>query len=549
MIILVFSIFGQSSMCITCIWSHGMCSRRFLPTVNHTHSIFVCWGPSTFHTNEIFVQPPISLTRWVPHDGYIRHQNDHLSGRMTDISVMGEWQVAGVGGTRPLWNVLGEAIEGRFSFEAWNYLFSFQSYVRFEEFFCFPRFWKIWRQMFELWGFWFGKMFWGSFWKLRSVTQHFFANSDGDHRNFLKISFLFSKQSRFYLPDSYGDPKSEQSTLVMVRRKLEWKLDFRALARSSAEGPSIVVAIGTSRVRWSIVQKRKKTQGNQRVIVRRLNPSSSTNQRVLRSLFPRPDVATVSHFAVFVDVDVQLQEGQAAARGQRRKAVICDISGVDHWGVTNMSAPIWFTGQWGGEKKLHQQPQKMKSFFVAVGAIFFHRPLTGQGHCTVFCTWCNYRCWFCVGKAFWRWFYPRSRKRDHFQTLATGVPKLKTWLGTQRVKAGPPWGYFSHLWSESLTFFFVWKLLEKNEKWHHFCAHEQWWSPWRRKNVEKGHLTPSNLTFLLIAIDTNGFRRMKEEGQIYKKLPQIFQFLLRDFVMIFQSLVMIVPHFFDFERP
>ena len=42
------------------------------------------------------------------------------------------------------------------------------------------------------------------------------------------------------------------------------------------------------------------------------------------------------------------------------------------------------------------------------------------------------------------------------------------------------------------------------------------------KNVEKRHLTPSNLTFLVIAIDRNGFRRMKEEGQIYKKLPQIF---------------------------
>ena len=39
---------------------------------------------------------------------------------------------------------------------------------------------------------------------------------------------------------------------------------------------------------------------------------------------------------------------------------------------------------------------------------------------------------------------------------------------------------------------------------------------------EKGHLAPSNLTFLLIAIDTNGFRRMKEEGLIYKKVPQFF---------------------------
>ena len=69
------------------------------------------------------------------------------------------------------------------------------------------------------------------------------------------------------------------------------------------------------------------------------------------------------------------------------------------------------------------------------------------------------------------------------------------------------------------------------------------------QNVEIGHLTPSNLTFLLIVIGTNGFRRMKEEGPIYKTLPQIFKFLPRDLVMIFQSLVMILPHFFNFERP
>ena len=39
------------------------------------------------------------------------------------------------------------------------------------------------------------------------------------------------------------------------------------------------------------------------------------------------------------------------------------------------------------------------------------------------------------------------------------------------------------------------------------------------QNVEKGHLASSNLTFLLIAIDRNGFRRMKEEGQIYEGYP------------------------------
>ena len=42
---------------------------------------------------------------------------------------------------------------------------------------------------------------------------------------------------------------------------------------------------------------------------------------------------------------------------------------------------------------------------------------------------------------------------------------------------------------------------------------------------------------------------MKEEGLIYKTLPQIFEFLPRDLVMVFQSLVTILPRFFDFERP
>ena len=46
------------------------------------------------------------------------------------------------------------------------------------------------------------------------------------------------------------------------------------------------------------------------------------------------------------------------------------------------------------------------------------------------------------------------------------------------------------------------------------------------KNVEKGHLAPSNLTFLLIAINTNGFRRMKEEGLIYQIYLRFFNFCL-----------------------
>ena len=54
------------------------------------------------------------------------------------------------------------------------------------------------------------------------------------------------------------------------------------------------------------------------------------------------------------------------------------------------------------------------------------------------------------------------------------------------------------------------------------CAHAQWSSPWRRKNVGKGHLAPSNLTFLLIAIDRNGFRRMKEEREDLQNVTSEF---------------------------
>ena len=117
------------------------------------------------------------------------------------------------------------------------------------------------------------------------------------------------------------------------------------MARSSA-GPSIFVSDWYESCAVIHGPKDKKeTQGSQRGIVQRLNPSSSTNQRVLRSLFPRPDVATVPPFAVIVDVDVQLLDGQAAAQGKRRKAVICDTSGVGHRSITNLSAPIWFAGQ------------------------------------------------------------------------------------------------------------------------------------------------------------------------------------------------------------
>ena len=113
-------------------------------------------------------------------------------------------------------------------------------------------------------------------------------------------------------------------------------------------------------------------------------------------------------------------------------------------------------------------------------------------------------------------FYMVSEVQSPARTL------LRSPAFLMALRQDPPLEAILVIFGRRALFFFVWKLLEKNEKWHHFCAHAQWWSPWRRKNVEKGHLTLSNLTFLLIAIDTNGFRRMKEEGLIYKTLSQIF---------------------------
>ena len=111
---------------------------------------------------------------------------------MTDISVMGEWQVADVGGTRPLRNVLGEALRGRFSFEAGKYLFSFPSYGHFEEFFVSRAFVRFGAKRSSS-GALVSMMSWRSFLKTPLRHRACFCGTDYDHEYFLRISFLFSK--------------------------------------------------------------------------------------------------------------------------------------------------------------------------------------------------------------------------------------------------------------------------------------------------------------------------------------------------------------------
>ena len=198
-----------------------------------------------------------TLTRWVPYDGYIRHQNDHLSGRMTDITVMGEWQVVGVEDSATP-ECFGRGSQGTIFVRSSKLSLFFPELCSFRRVFCFPRFCKIWRQTFERWGWWFRRCLGALFGNSARSPGILLRTPTTTSSIFWKFPFFFSNHSRCYLPDSYGDPQVEQSILVMICQKLEWKLHFRALGRSSEEEPAIVVVIGTSHLRWSMVQKRKK---------------------------------------------------------------------------------------------------------------------------------------------------------------------------------------------------------------------------------------------------------------------------------------------------
>ena len=99
------------------------------------------------------------------------------------------------------------------------------------------------------------------------------------------------------------------------------------------------------------------------------------------------------------------------------------------------------------------------------------------------------------------------------------------------------------------SIFFVWKLLEKYEKWHHFCAHAQWWSPSRRKNVEKGHLGSVEFNFYINCDRQKRFSQNERRRVDLQNLASDFIIFARNFVMVFQNLATILPPFSDFERP
>ena len=181
-------------------------------------------------------------SQW-PYDGYIRHGWMTSCGRGRDSATRESF---------------GRGSRGTIFVRSSKLSLFFPEIWPFRRVFLFPALLKDLAPNVEALGHLLLTMSWRSFWKLRSVTGHFLRTPTTTTSNFWKFSFFFPK-SRCFFPDSYGDPQAEQSTLAMVRQKLEWKLDRPpALVRSSAEGPSTVVAIGTSHVRWPIVQREKK---------------------------------------------------------------------------------------------------------------------------------------------------------------------------------------------------------------------------------------------------------------------------------------------------
>ena len=74
----------------------------------------------------------------------------------------------------------------------------------------------------------------------------------------------------------------------------------------------------------------------------------------------------------------------------------------------------------------------------------------------------------------------------------------------------------------ALIFFFAWKLLENMKNDTTFVRMRSSDHLGNAKMSKKAPRSVKVNFFFLIAIDRNGFRRRKEEGQIYKMLPQIF---------------------------
>ena len=203
----------------------------------------------------------------------------------------------------------------------------FPELCSFRRVFCFPLFCKIWRQAFELWGFWFQRCL-GALFENSAPSPGIFANSDWDHKYFLKISILFFFKAEpvllawrpWWSPGwakhfCDGTSKTRTKTWLPGVGEIERR---RTVERCRDWYESNVVIHG---------QKETKTQRSQGVIERSCNTPSSTKQASFEE--PVSDIRCRYRFALCcfcAPGGTAAGQSGCAARGQRRKAVIRDIS-------------------------------------------------------------------------------------------------------------------------------------------------------------------------------------------------------------------------------
>ena len=135
-------------------------------------------------------------------------------------------------------------------------------------------------------------------------------------------------------------------------------------------------------------------------------------------------------------------------------------------------------------------------------------------------------CHYCEVAPVWHHDVTNARTCQFFRRLFDRLPvRISTSDFHHRNLRKKNLSYQSLWFGVQFSFnFFCFKALEKNEKWHHLCAHAWWWSHWRPKNVEKRLLAPSNLTFLLM-----GVIRVQKGGDTEKRAKHEVRSYIDDF--------------------
>ena len=153
--------------------------------------------------------------------GLYHHQNDHLSGRMADnISVVGEWQIAGVGleglggCVAPKW--FGRGSQGTIFVRISKISLYWPEFGSFRRVICFPCFYEIWCQPLERLSFLFPWRCVGGLYETRLCHRASSCELRQRPRYFLKMNHFQRlnevKQSKFFFFAKRANTRKQASS-------------------------------------------------------------------------------------------------------------------------------------------------------------------------------------------------------------------------------------------------------------------------------------------------------------------------------------------------